>query len=461
MARTVHFLGVSMENLTAATGRAGAEEALSKAQVVLLLRWVLIVATSYLVVFSQPLTQHSAWAALFVAAYFASNLVVSEMLPRFSSAFAFHATIVVLDTAMVSLGLALTGSVSSQFYVVYFVVLFLSALTERLGLVVGAALLISLTQLYTEMCYLGVDSLLTPAHLLRIPFLFVVAMFFGNLVQDAHSQERATGEAQTRTQRLAFLSGISHDLKNPLGVVESLASLLLEGDAGALNAPQMELVQRIQASTRHVISFAFNMIDAARLDTGRWVLQRGPVNMQELVEDAFTLARSAGLLKGLTLRSIIEPNLPPADVDALQIERVVSNILGNAIKFTPPGGTVTITVRRRADSLVLAVRDDGPGIPARDLPGIFEQYRRSTHHGGIPGSGLGLYIVKAIVDAHGGSVRIDSSLGRGTTVTMQLPLFRPHPAPLAPSVPARRWWALRMRSVIGQGNHPIEAAPKP
>jgi signal transduction histidine kinase len=386
----------------------------------ILLRWVLIVATSYLVVFSRPLGDSPIAAGIFVATYFASNIILAAVLPRFPSRRAFDLCVVLLDAAMVTVGLTLSGAVTTEFYVMYFLVLFLSALTERLGLVVLAATLVSLLHLYAEGRLVGTAALLAPAYLLRVPFLFVVAMFFGSLVREARGREHKARAARARARRMQALSEISHDLKNPLGVIQSLATLLLEGDAGPLNDAQADLVRRIHASARHVITLALNIIDAARIETGRLVLQRAPVRITDLVEDALLLARSAADLKHLPLESSIAPDLPAVHLDAVQMERVVSNIVGNAIKFTPAGGSIRLRGERRGDQIVLTVTDTGIGIPAAELPLLFERYRRRGRH--ADGSGLGLFIVKGIVDAHGGSVSVDSVVGQGTAVTVRLPL---------------------------------------
>src|SRR5206468_5021177 len=125
---------------------------------------------------------------------FASNIFLTWLVPRFHSQYRFDLAVVLLDTVMVSVGLALTGAASTEFYVVYFLVMFVSALTERLSLVVGAAVLISAAHLYTESRFIALPDLLNPRYILRIPFLFVVAMFFGHLVEDARSREREADE---------------------------------------------------------------------------------------------------------------------------------------------------------------------------------------------------------------------------------------------------------------------------
>jgi signal transduction histidine kinase len=302
--------------------------------------------------------------------------------------------------------------------------MFLSALTERLGLVVGAVVLISAAHLYTMSHFVGLSHLLGQGYTLRLPFLFVVALFFGHLVQDARGREREAEETQARELRMEFLATVSHDLKNPLGTIQSLAFLLLDGDAGALNGQQTDLVRRIHASTRQVINVALNLLDAARIESGKLLLRRAPANLATVVDDALVLARTASELKGLDLQCAVDADLPLVHIDAVQIERVISNLLGNAIKFTPPGGSVELSVRRAGQQIALVVSDTGPGIPEDELPTLFEKYRQGRNNR-IEGSGFGLFIVKAVVEAHGGTVDISSTVGQGTAVTVYLPVSRP------------------------------------
>jgi signal transduction histidine kinase len=221
---------------------------------------------------------------------------------------------------------------------------------------------------------------------------------------------------------MELLSAVSHDLKNPLGVIESLASLMLEGDAGTLNEQQTDLTERIHASSRQVITLSLNLIDAERIEAGRLVLDRKRADIAKVADNALVHARSASHLKGIALHCEIEPELPRLNVDVAQTERVISNLLGNAIKFTPAGGRVKLGIRRRGDAVVVAVSDTGPGIEADELPLLFDKYHREPHTKRIEGSGLGLFIVKAVVEAHGGKVDIASAVGKGTTVTVSIPI---------------------------------------
>jgi signal transduction histidine kinase len=231
-------------------------------------------------------------------------------------------------------------------------------------------------------------------------------------------------------------------------VIESLAELLLDGSAGPLNAQQADLARRIRTSTRQVITLSQNLLDAERADAGRLVLQRRLDSIATVVGDALAVARNASDIKGVALHAELEPGLPPLSIDAVQIERVFANLLGNAIKFTPAGGSVRLIVRRHGGDVVVAVADDGPGIPPEELPRLAERHFRGARSRGVDGSGLGLFIVRAVIEAHGGSVRIASGLGRGTTVTVTLPMAVPEAAADLPAAkPAPPMIAARPASV--------------
>jgi signal transduction histidine kinase len=398
---------------------------LHQTHAVLLLRWVLIVATSYLVLFSRPLAEVTPAVALFVSAYLASNVALTELLPRLRSPALLDWLLIIVDTAALSVAVVLTNSSSNDLFVLYFAVLFLSALSDRVGLVVGAALLITLAHLYTVSRFVDSGVLLQAGYLLRIPFLFVVALFFGHIVHHARGRERRAEESRERELRLDLLSAVSHDLKNPLGVIDSLAELMLDGSAGPLNDQQADLARRIQASSRQVIVLSQNLIDAERVEAGRLVLLRQRASLTKVIDDTLAVASSASAIKGVALQATVEPGLPAISIDAMQMERVIANLLGNAIKFTPAGGRVRLVARRQRDALVVAVSDDGPGIPPEELPHLAERHFRGARSRGVEGSGLGLFIVRAVVEAHGGTLRLASGIGGGTTVTVSLPLDPP------------------------------------
>jgi len=421
----MHVVGpaISSSNRTlAAPNAARPIGEVHQAHVVLLLRWVLIVATSYLVLFSRPLSEVTPSVALFIAAYLASNVVLTELAPRLRAWAWLEWVLLIVDTAAITVAVTMTEASSNDLLVLYFSVLFLSALSERIGLVVGAVLLITVAHLYTVAHFVDVGVLFQSGYMLRIPFLFVVGLFFSHLVHHARRRERAVEEERTSEVRLDLLSALSHDLKNALGVVDSLADLLLESSAGPLNPQQADLTRRIQSSTRQVIALAQNLLDAERVDTGRLVLQRGPASMSAVIRDALVVAACASEIKGVGRDAQSEPCRPLISIYTAQIQRVSANLLGNAIKFTPAGGAVRLSARTVPDAIEVSVADDGPGIAPEDLPRLADSHFRGARGRSVEGSGLGLFIVHAVVSAHGGALSISSSLGRGTTVTVSLPL---------------------------------------
>jgi signal transduction histidine kinase len=405
--------------------------ATGKQETILLLRWVLIIATAYMMLFSGERQPASTSVSLFVAAYFASNVLLSALVARGYTSRAVDAGIIVFDTAAICFALALTNNVSRDFFVLYFIVLFLAALTDRVGLVVIAAIISSLVHLSTVAQTVGFVPVVLQGYLLRVPFLFVVALFFSHLVHDErYRRERSQSE---------FLSTVSHDLKSPLGVLQSLAELLLDGDAGRLNDEQANVVRQMHVSAHHALTLAHNLLGATRIEAGNLVLHRQPERLDLVLDKVLSIARSASDLKNITLCFATESDVPAVSVDRLQIERAINNLIDNAIKHTPDGGTVDIAIERRGDTVAVVVRDDGPGIPAHQLPYLFEKYRSRPRNSRVDGSGLGLFIVKAIVEAHGGRVQLESVLGRGTTATLLLPLTA-EPSPATISVRAHKMW---------------------
>jgi signal transduction histidine kinase/FixJ family two-component response regulator len=229
-----------------------------------------------------------------------------------------------------------------------------------------------------------------------------------------------------------FISSVSHDLKTPLTTIKGLAQLLRR-QAQRIDDPQAErLVEglaNIDSVTKKMTTLIGDLLDVTRLQSGRPLeLQREPVDLVALARDS--VAEHQAIAEGHTLRLVAEVPELVGTWDVARLERVLSNLLSNAIKYSPNGGTITVSVEREGgherDSWArLTVQDQGVGIPAADLPHIFERFRRGRNVGRIEGTGLGLAGVRRIVEQHGGTIAVDSHEGAGTTVTVRLPLEPP------------------------------------
>jgi len=229
-----------------------------------------------------------------------------------------------------------------------------------------------------------------------------------------------TARAELDQLRADFLAMVSHDIRNPLGAIFGYTEMMLDTSC-PLTPDQRELLHRINNNTRTVMTLVGNFLDASRIDAGRMIMSRRPVDLNGVVGRVVEQYAAHAQLVGLDLDVALDGELPEIVADGLQLERIAANLVTNALKFTPRGGRVTIRTERLPSSVALAVSDTGVGIPPHEFSRIFQRYARSGD-GSQDGTGLGLYIVGTLVEAHGGFVTIDSTPGAGTTFTVYLPI---------------------------------------
>ena len=220
-----------------------------------------------------------------------------------------------------------------------------------------------------------------------------------------------------------FLATLSHELRTPLTSILGWASMLNEGDLDAETA--RTAIESIGKSARAQAQLIDDVLDVSRIVAGRLNLELTPVQLQSAVETVLDMVRPAVEEKGLLLETTLTP-VPPALGDRARIEQILWNVLGNAIKFTPAGGRIDVSLKQMGGSAEIRVTDTGEGIAPDFLPLIFDRFRQAEEsttrlHGGL---GLGLAIVQHLVELHGGTVRAESGgLGKGVTVTITLPLM--------------------------------------
>ena len=221
-----------------------------------------------------------------------------------------------------------------------------------------------------------------------------------------------------------LVSNVSHELRTPITSISGYAEVLVDGSLGELNQEQADAVRRIERNTGRLGLLVEDLLTLSRAESGPLDLDHGELDLCEVVAEAFDLLEDLVRARSLDVRLELpeEPVIVLGDAPAL--ERVVMNLTSNAIKFTPDGGAVTLTVRRRADGAELRVADTGIGIPEADQEQLFTRFFRASaaNEQAIQGSGLGLSIVHALVVQHGGTVSVESQPGKGTTVRVLLPL---------------------------------------
>ncbi len=393
-------------------------------QTLLTLRWVMIVATGYLLLFYHPVSSRRPAIAVFLAAYLASNLVFAALLRRVKQPRLLEMAIVVFDSSAVSVALLLAQSGSSDFFLLYFFVIFLATLSERVELVAVAAALSGALHLYTTATLFGA-AVVSSGELVRVPFLFVVALFFGHLVARARCAEREAAEACRREAIIAdFVGEVVSDFKVPLGAIRAMAEIALETQSGVLSHEQTELLRRIDASARHMTKMASNLLDARRFQAGELELRCEPANLLDVTLGALNVARSVSEFKGIAVELDVVSMPPDVVMDVGYLERVIWNLVDNAIRNSPAGGEVIVSLDHRDGQAVVSVSDDGQGVPREDLPMLFDRHR-PARRGDSRSASLGLFIAKKIVDAHGGTIDVDSEPNGGTTITVRLRLPGP------------------------------------
>jgi signal transduction histidine kinase len=218
-----------------------------------------------------------------------------------------------------------------------------------------------------------------------------------------------------------FLALLSHELRTPLNAIMGWSHMLQQGLPAEMQPHALEVIGRNAQSQKQLVE---DLLDVARIASGRLDLQRSSVDVCDVARTAVESALPAAQAKGLTLVLQTAFETLTVDGDPVRLQQVAANLLGNAIKFTEAGGRITVEVRKTPDGAVLCVSDTGAGIPREFLPHAFERFRQaegslSRNYSGL---GLGLWIVKQIVEGHGGRVHVDSDgPGRGARVEVLLP----------------------------------------
>jgi len=380
-----------------------------------MLRWVLIIASSYLLIVDASASHVGPSMGLLIAVALASNVAIARMPAQWLDNSLFDFGVVLFDAGWVTAGLILAPNVSGDLFLLYFLVIFVAAMGESISMIVGSAILVSVVYAGTLSIHPSGDFRITTAALLRVPFLFVVALFYGYFVTEIRGRRGEATEAQLREQaKSELLAAVSHDLRGPLGNAENLLALALESDDHNVAADRSLLV-RAQVNIRRVNSLVSNLLQAACIEAGKVHLQHAPVQVNDIVDDILGLESGAASLNEITLGKQIDHAMPVIRADHMQIGRIVANLVSNAIKYTSHGGTVTVRTRHDEDNVYISVHDNGPGMTTAQCDALFAPYRRVHLGGYTPGMGLGLFIVKRLTEALGGRVSVQSETGVGST----------------------------------------------
>jgi|SRR5436305_9105820 len=247
-------------------------------------------------------------------------------------------------------------------------------------------------------------------------------------------------QEQAHLSQVQFLSLLTHELRAPLNSIHGYLDLALMGVGGELNVQQHEFIQRARTASQHLYALLEDLLCIARVDSGQLRLQRTITHLPDLIDNAIEELALTATDQGIVLRIDVGPQLPRLYADAVRIQQILRNLIHNAIRFTPEGGTVEITASVERVSLpesvrssdtdggvtamaCLKVRDTGIGIAPEFHQRIFERFYRVRDKDAdrSSGQGLGLSVVKLIAELHGGTVTVESASGQGSLFTCFIP----------------------------------------
>ncbi|MBW1980658.1 MAG: response regulator [Deltaproteobacteria bacterium] len=220
-----------------------------------------------------------------------------------------------------------------------------------------------------------------------------------------------------------FVQQVSHELRSPLAAIKQQHSVILEGMAGELTAKQRELLQRGHDKIQGLLDMINELLDVARIESGHAVQQQIPLQLNGIIKETCTLLAERAREQGVEIELSLPEEMPMVQADERCMEEVFINLVANAINYSPEGGKVSLSAVDHGEYLELRLTDTGIGIAPEELPKIFDKFYRVKHPKTrqVIGTGLGLAIVKGIIEAHRGSIEVESTPGQGTTFRIMLP----------------------------------------
>jgi two-component system sensor histidine kinase/response regulator len=242
---------------------------------------------------------------------------------------------------------------------------------------------------------------------------------------------KSTELAALDEQKNQFLGMAAHDLRNPMAVILNYCEFILGGYVGTVTPEQAKFISTMKRSSEFMLKLVNDLLDVSKIEAGSVNLELEPTDLAALLTQNTALNRVLASKRDIRLELEVAADLPTMELDAAKIEQVLNNLLSNAVKFSNPGDVVNIRATHGDGRISISVADHGPGIPPNDMGKLFTAFGRTSIRSasGEKDTGLGLLIVKRILEAHHGGIRVESEPGKGTTFVVTLPTARSAPAP--------------------------------
>ena len=340
--------------------------------------------------------------------------------------------LVALDSILVLFALILREQTPWDLLLLFFFCVFISAIGENLIQVAIGSLLLSFLFLLFFSPNARDAATISPDMLIRVPFMFGISIFYGYMTSQVRQEKRRTEQVEAAVEsRRQFVCALAHDIKTPLNVIGGYAELLAAESAGQENPTERQsYLKHIHENIDRVLQMVTDFLTVSKLERVGLEPARNLVQMNAIAEDVALQQMVAARDKKISLTLDLDNHLKPVMGDSSQLQRALSNLVGNAVKFTAAGGTISVRSRVVGKNVSIEVADTGPGIPREDVPRLFSEFKRLKGSANTEGTGLGLFIVKTIAEAHNGTVAVESAEGVGTTFKIILPAAEDSSGPL-------------------------------
>ena len=232
-----------------------------------------------------------------------------------------------------------------------------------------------------------------------------------------------TRDKLVERMKTEFVSIAAHQLRTPLSAIKWTLRMVLDGDAGALSGEQKELLEKTYVSNERMISLINDLLNVSRIEEGRFLYKQAPGQLEEVVKTVVESSKELFKMRKVSMSVDIPEGISPVNMDKEKMELAVQNLVENAAKYTPEGGSIHITLEKHEAEVVFKIKDTGVGIPEAEHERIFTKFFRGDNviKMETEGSGLGLYTTRNIIDAHRGKIWFESKEGKGTTFFFSLP----------------------------------------
>jgi signal transduction histidine kinase len=392
---------------------------------IIAIQWLVAIGTSYLIFASHDWSLTDPLLALVILVCLVSASVLKRIPEETFQKRLIEPGLLVLDSILI-ISAILSQETPWDLLLLFFFCVLIAAIGENLIQIAVGCVLLSLVFL-VFVSPNAVDVLTINSNfLIRVPFMFGISIFYGHLASQVKREKRRVEkiEATMRLKR-QFVCALAHDIKTPLNVILGHAELLA-GEYGSQpnSTEKLTSITCIRKNIDGIVKLITDFLAVSKLETLKFDSAKNLVQMNAIAEDVVLGQMVTARDKNLNLTLDLDKKLKPMLGDNDQMQRALGNLVGNAIKFTPPGGGITVTSRMIKNDISIKVTDTGCGIPKEELAGLFAEFKRLKGTTNIEGTGLGLFIVKTIVEAHDGTVTVESQEGVGTTFTMLLPASR-------------------------------------